>query len=166
MWKNLNYPKNPHPPKLCSAPPWHRPGRQAVWPGSLWGVYGPRRAAEGPPLCESVHPRECGPCCVANGPYPRCPPTPPSHPAHLWTRLLYLLMSDLHSWEFLLIKGWMCGWEHKELKHPLLKVIDCKHRVSWQFYLQVPMHLVAFYLIPRRRSLPSMHPFSYTQSVL
>lgn len=43
---------------------------QAVEPEILQGVYGPRRAAEGP--C-AVHPWECGPCCVANGPYPRWP---------------------------------------------------------------------------------------------
>lgn len=72
--KNLKYPKPTSPALLRSALAQAR--EAGSWPGSLQGVYDPRRAAEGPRSVNLCILEYAGPRCAANGPYPRCPSLP------------------------------------------------------------------------------------------
>lgn len=78
--KEPQYSKPTSPDLLCSA--LAQAWEAGSWPGVITGCLWPMESSWGPLLCEFVHPWECGPCCAANGAYPRCP-SPPRLPQEL-----------------------------------------------------------------------------------
>ena len=105
-------------------PPAHIPCSAALWLGTglggrrltrvITGCLWPTESSWGPLRCEFVHLWECGPCCAANGPYPRCP-SPPRLPP--WSAGLLLLWCQISSAAHSsgdsppAHEGW--GWERK-----------------------------------------------------
>lgn len=113
----------------CSASLWLGTGLGGrrltrVITGCLW----PTESSWGPLRCEFVHPWECGPCCAANGPYPRCPP---SACPRRW--LTAALVSDLFCRAFLRrFPSWgmrLRAQSEKKEKNMQCLESDCEQRV-------------------------------------
>lgn len=120
------------PPQQCEEPQvplTHIPCSASLWLGTglggrrltrvITGCLWPTESSWGPLRCEFVHPWECGPCCAANGPYPRCPP---SACPRRW--LTAALVSDLFCRAFLRrFPSWgmrlRAQSEKKEKKHAM-----------------------------------------------